>query len=103
MRHISRFMASGEPPPWSEITEYQPASCDTVWAEGSPFEFKDQLKSRGYRWNGEENGRPRAWYIDVTDEQREAELAFLKKEIYQRDIDLKPSRITAYERFSERV
>ncbi|NLS26466.1 3'-5' exonuclease DinG [Sphingomonas sp. S2M10] len=74
-----------------------------IWAEGSPFEFKDHLKSRGYRWNGEENGRPRAWYIDVTDEQREAELAFLKKEIYQRDVDLKPSRITAYERFSERV
>lgn len=74
-----------------------------IWAEGSPFEFKDQLKSRGYRWNGEENGRPRAWYVDVADEQREAELAFLKKEIYQRDVDLKPSRITAYERFSERV
>lgn len=74
-----------------------------IWAEGSPFEFKDQLKSRGYRWNGEENGRPRAWYIDVADEQRDAELAFLKTEIYQRDVDLKPSRITAYERFSERV
>lgn len=74
-----------------------------IWAEGSPFEFKDQLKSRGYRWNGEENGRSRAWYIDFADEQREAELAFLKKEIYQRDVDLKSSRITAYERFSERV
>lgn len=74
-----------------------------IWAEGSPFEFKDQLKSRGYRWNGEENNRPRAWYIDVADEQREPELAFLKREIYQRDVDLKPSRITAYERFSERV
>lgn len=74
-----------------------------IWAEGSPFEFKDQLKSRGYRWNGEENGRPRAWYIDVADEQRDAELAFLKTEIYQSDVDLKPSRITAYERFSERV
>lgn len=74
-----------------------------IWAEGSPFEFKDQLKLRGYRWNGEENGRPRSWYIDVADEQREPELAFLKSEIYQRDIDLTPSRITAYERFSERV
>ncbi|WP_424945396.1 3'-5' exonuclease [Brucella anthropi] len=74
-----------------------------IWAEGSPFEFKDKLKSRGYRWNGEENGRPRAWHIDVTDEQRDAELAFLKREIYQRDVDLKPSRITAYERFSERM
>lgn len=74
-----------------------------IWAEGSPFEFKDQLKSRGYRWNGEENGRPRAWYIDVADEQREPELAFLKSEIYQCDVDLKSSRITAYERFSERA
>lgn len=74
-----------------------------IWAIGSPFEFKDQLKARGYRWNGEENGRPRAWYIDVADGQKEPELVFLKNEIYQRDIDLTPSRITAYERFSERV
>jgi len=74
-----------------------------IWAEGSPFEFKDQLKARGYRWNGEANGHPRAWYIDVADEQREPELAFLKCEIYQRGVDLKTSRITAYERFSERA
>jgi len=53
-------------------------------------------KRRGLR-------RMDTWYIDVADEQREAELTFLKREIYQRDIDLKPSRITAYERFSERV
>ena len=74
-----------------------------IWAEGSPFEFKDHLKSRGYRWNGEENGRPRAWYIDVADGQKEMELAFLKNEIYQHDINLKAFRITAYERFSDRL
>ena len=28
-----------------------------IWAANSPFEFKDLLKARGYRWNGEENGR----------------------------------------------
>lgn len=88
---LSQLLARARQPTWR------------IWAIGSPFEFKDQLKARGYRWNGEENGRPRAWYIDVADEQKEPELVFLKSDIYQHDIDLTPSRITAYERFSERV
>ncbi len=73
-----------------------------IWAENSPFDFKDILKARGYRWNGDGNGSPRAWYIDVEDAAREAELAFLKTEIYQRDIDISPRRIDAYDRFSDR-
>lgn len=28
------------------------------WAENSPFEFKNALKQRGYRWSGGEDGRP---------------------------------------------
>ena len=54
-----------------------------VWAEGAPFELKDVLKGRGYRWNAEHGGAPRAWYIDVDEAGREAELAFLRCEIYQ--------------------
>lgn len=73
-----------------------------IWAENSPFDFKDILKARGYRWNGDGNGSPRAWYIDVEDAAREAELAFLKTEIYQRDVDISPRRIDAYDRFSDR-
>lgn len=73
-----------------------------IWAENSPFDLKDALKARGYRWNGEAVGGPRAWYIDVLDADREAELAFLKAEIYQSEIDLLTRRITAYDRFSDR-
>lgn len=73
-----------------------------IWAENSPFDFKDLLKARGYRWNGDGNGSPKAWYIDVEDGALEAELAFLKDEIYQRDVDIAPRRIDAYERFSDR-
>lgn len=29
-----------------------------LWAEGAPFEHKDTLKDRGYRWSGGEGGRP---------------------------------------------
>ncbi len=74
-----------------------------IWAENSPFELKDILKARGYRWNGEGSGSPRAWYIDVADEAREAEIAFLKAEIYGGEIELLVRRLDAYDRFSDRV
>jgi DNA polymerase-3 subunit epsilon len=74
-----------------------------IWAENSPFDLKDALKARGYRWNGDPGPQPRAWYIDVPDAQRESELHFLKTEIYRREIDLLVRRIDAHDRFSERV
>lgn len=74
-----------------------------IWAENSPFDLKDVLKARGYRWNGEGIGGPRAWYIDVSADQKDAELAFLKREIYQVEIEILVRRIDAYDRFSARV
>lgn len=74
-----------------------------IWAENSPFDLKDVLKARGYRWNGEGAGAPRAWYIDVEEHARSAEEAFLKAEIYRGDVELLARRIDAYDRFSERV
>lgn len=73
-----------------------------IWAEHAPFDLKDVLKARGYRWNGDGNGAPRAWYVDVEDEFKEQELAYLRAEIYQRDLDPLVRKITAYERFSDR-
>ena len=58
-----------------------------VWAEQSPFELKDSLKKRGYRWSDGSDGRPRSWYVDVEEAALDAELAFLKTEIYLRDIE----------------
>lgn len=73
-----------------------------IWAENAPFDLKNVLKTRGYRWNGEENPNPRAWYIDVDDKSKDEELSFLRSEIYQREIELLVRRVTAYERFSDR-
>lgn len=73
-----------------------------VWAENSPFELKDQLKARGYRWNADTIGSPRAWYIDVEESALEAEITYLRSEIYQREIDLLTRRIDAHDRFSDR-
>ncbi|WP_272872328.1 3'-5' exonuclease [Caulobacter vibrioides] len=74
-----------------------------IWAENSPYDFKDVLKARGYRWNREGIGGPQAWYTDVSAEQKDAELASLRTEIYRGEIELLVRRIDAYDRFSARV
>jgi DNA polymerase III subunit epsilon len=74
-----------------------------IWAVNSPFAVKDQLKERGYRWNGDGGASPKSWYVDVDEEAAEQELAYLRQEIYRREIELPMRRITAYERFSDRL
>jgi len=73
-----------------------------LWAVGSPFETKDILKARGYRWNAGENGNPKSWYIDLSEDGLEAEQAFLKDEVFHRDPDPRIDRITAFDRYSNR-
>jgi DNA polymerase-3 subunit epsilon len=74
-----------------------------IWAEDSPFEFKDVLKSRRYRWSDGRDGTIRAWYIDVDEEQQDSELSFLKTSIYMREVELRTQAITAIDRHSARV
>jgi DNA polymerase-3 subunit epsilon len=73
-----------------------------IWAADAPFQHKDTLKARGYRWNGEANDQPRAWYTDVPDGSHEQECAFLCDSIYGRAMELPMQRLTALERFSVR-
>ena len=70
-----------------------------TWAESSPFDMKDVLKARGYRWNDGTDRRPKAWWAEVDEEAFEAELAFLRREVYRREAELFSQRITAFERF----
>jgi DNA polymerase III subunit epsilon len=49
-----------------------------IKAFGSPFETKDALKSRNYRWNPEE----RVWHKTITENDLEEERVFLREEIY---------------------
>jgi DNA polymerase-3 subunit epsilon len=74
-----------------------------VWAEQSPFELKDSLKRRGYRWSDGGDGRPRFWYVDVDATVLDDEIAFLKAEIYLRDVEPRLQILTAFTRFSARI
>ena len=74
-----------------------------IWAEQAPFDLKDELKKRGYRWSPGDEGRPKAWYIDVDEANRDDEITYLRKSIYLRDVDLFAQTLSALDRFSVRV
>jgi DNA polymerase-3 subunit epsilon len=74
-----------------------------IWAEQSPFELKDELKKRGYRWSDGTDGRPRSWYIDVDEAEQANEIEFLRKTIYLRDVTPRVQAVSAFNRFSVRA
>ena len=88
---------------FAELIECARRTTVRVWAQRSPFDLKDMLKARGYRWNDGSDGRPKSWFIDVDEDTRDAELSYLKKEIYQREIDIECRAMTALDRFSNRA
>jgi DNA polymerase III subunit epsilon len=63
-----------------------------IWAEQSPFDLKDALRRRGYRWSDGSDGRPRSWYVDVGETALQDEITFLRSEIYLRDVVFQTSR-----------
>lgn len=73
-----------------------------VYALGLPFELKDRVRARGYRWSNGADGRPRAWHRDVTPDEVEGELRFLDS--LDRDDVLEPLvlEMDAFARFSDR-
>lgn len=74
-----------------------------VWAEQSPFDLKEELKRRGYRWSDGSDGRPKSWYIDVDEGQETAEIEFLRSTIYLREVDPRVQAFGAMNRFSTRA
>ena len=48
-----------------------------VRAIGAPFDAKDELKSRGYRWDGGDKGHPKHWWREVSSQELAEEKAFL--------------------------
>ena len=75
-----------------------------IYAVGAPFDRKELLKQRGYRWNDGALSGSKAWWVSVPRDQEEDELAFLAREIYPggsvRSVDI--VRIDPVTRFSVR-
>ena len=70
-------------------------------ATGSPFDSKDKLKARGYRWDGE----GKVWYCNLGSEAALAdELAWLRAEVYgARRAQVEVEGLDALTRYSQRT
>ncbi len=75
-----------------------------LWAEGAPFEKKDDLKKRGYRWSPGGGGKRKAWYRDINEESLSEEMIYLNDQIYPRAVsELPTDRFNAKQRYSNRI
>ncbi len=99
---LARPLPSSGRPALATLLERARRPMWRLWAENAPYDHKDRLKARGYRWSGGDDGRPRAWWVDVDDAARAGEIAYLHEEVYGYEVDVLQRRITAHDRYSER-
>lgn len=85
--------------PFAELFQASQRSRVRIYAENSPFDMKDHLKARGYRWSDGSDGRPKSWWIELPEEKLDDELHFLRTEIYRWDADPPVNYLTAFDRF----
>jgi DNA polymerase III subunit epsilon len=70
-----------------------------IAAERAPFAAKDVLKGRGYRWSPGDDGRPKAWRVVLPESAVEAELEFLRTQIYRNGFVPPMRRLDAVARY----
>lgn len=100
---LERLPVSGAPI-FKALLEKANEVSSRLYAVSAPFDKKDLLKDRGYRWDDGSKGGSKAWWRDVPAHAEKDELAYLAKEIYPRG-NTNPVQITrfdAYARFSVR-
>ncbi|MFU0507272.1 3'-5' exonuclease [Pseudaminobacter sp. NGMCC 1.201702] len=97
---LARPVGEGGALPFAQLLQSSARCRIRIFAENAPFDMKDHLKARGYRWSDGSDGRPRAWWIDVDEDLYDDELRYLRAEIYRWDEAEPPTVwLTAHDRF----
>lgn len=85
--------------PMQKLLESARRPVVRITATGAPFEQKDALKGRGYRWDA----GVRAWWREVPEPARDDEVAWLRAEVYAGGSGAPDvARIDLKRRFAER-
>lgn len=96
------FPKSGEPV-LKVLLDHARENEYRVWALGSPYDSKNNLKVRKYRWNDGENHLPKSWYIDIPGDRLQSEIDFLHQNIFGRKVELRIDLVTAFDRYASRT
>lgn len=75
---LARPLGETQVPALKLLLEHARQPALKIYALNSPFETKDLLKERGYRWEPHR----KVWAIEISGSERDAELAWLKAIVY---------------------
>ncbi|MBP1753365.1 MAG: Exonuclease RNase and polymerase [Geobacteraceae bacterium] len=100
---LGQLPVSGTPI-FKHLLEKSNEITSKICAVKAPYDKKDILKQRGYRWNDGSKGDCKSWWTMIPYEEEQKELDFLAQEIYLRgktdSVEIR--RIDALSRFSVR-
>ena len=71
-----------------------------LWAKNAPYDHKDLLRARKYRWNIHPKHGFKAWCIELPEHKVENEIYYLKSNIYNWQMNIPVDIFDAYSRFS---
>jgi DNA polymerase III subunit epsilon len=100
---LTRNLPRSGRPVFAAILDSARTPRQRVRAERAPYGSRHLLKSRGYRWSASSNDASRAWYAEVPEDALDAELCFLRREVYRgKDVEIPHNQVTAFDRYSDR-
>ena len=71
-----------------------------IWAKSAPYNSKDLLKARGYRWEVNTKNNYRAWSISIPKNNLEEEIKYLRSDIYKSNTTM-PLEIKVLDAFNK--
>lgn len=99
--------SDGHGAPFAEMLENARKATLHIVAANSPFDSKDELKARGYKWCPAEDtvcGHSKVWHREIIADAATVadEKAFLRDKVFMRDVTIPAFRKTAATRYSAR-
>ena len=86
---------------FSVLREYATKPNYLIKAIDAPYDRRTILRRNGYRWRPADQLNGKVWWTEK--ENYEEEINWLNKEIYKREINIPIKRITALNRYSDRI
>lgn len=71
-----------------------------LWAKNAPYEHKDNLRTRKYRWDTHPIDNFKAWSIELPEDKVAEEMNYLKTNVFHGQINIPIEVLDAYNRFS---
>ena len=86
---------------FSVLREYAAIPSFLIKAIDAPYSKRNILRRRGYKWRPADLLNGKVWWTETND--YEEEVKWLNEEIYNREINIPIKRITALNRYSDRI